>query len=532
MTNNINFGRFGMILGPLLLTIMLFLSPPEGLSKQGWYAAAVTVFMGIWRITEAVPISVTALVPIVLFPLLGVQAIAATTAPYANPLIFLFLGGFIIAIAMEKWDLHRRVALVIVSRVGVAPKSIILGFIVAAAFLSMWVSNTATAIMMLPIALSILALINRGMENAEDSVSNSTKEKTNFELALILSIAYACNIGGMGTLIGTPPNALLAAFMLENYGIEIGFMEWMKVGVPLLVLSVPLLYFVLTWLIYPIRITKIPGGKKLIAKELDHLGVMTNQEKKVGTLFILAALLWMFRPALAPYLPGLSDAGIAIAIGVALFLVPAGKQRKAAEENRDEMDSDDSSSTNDNDVSSAEDELGGNYVGILEWKDAQRLPWGILLLFGGGLSMASAISSTGLAAWIGNGIGSLQNWPTVLLIVIVIALMVFLTEMTSNTASTATFLPILASIAIGLGENPLLFAIPTVFAASCAFMLPVATPPNAIVYGSGLITIPEMSKAGLLLNLLFIALLSFGALTFFGLVFGIEIGVLPEWVNS
>ena len=281
MINNIDLGRFGMILGPLMLIIMLSLSPPEGLSQEGWYAAAVTVFMGIWWITEAVPISVTALLPIVLFPVLGVQAIAATTAPYANPLIFLFLGGFILAIAMEKWDLHRRVALVIVSRVGVAPKSIILGFIVAAAFLSMWVSNTATAIMMLPIALSILALIDRGMEDADHSVSNSTKEKTNFELALILSIAYACNIGGMGTLIGTPPNALLAAFMLENYGIEIGFLEWMKVGVPLLVVSVPLLYFVLTRWIYTIRITEIPGGKNLITKELEQLGVLTNQEKKV-----------------------------------------------------------------------------------------------------------------------------------------------------------------------------------------------------------------------------------------------------------
>ena len=526
MINNIDLGRFGMILGPLVLIIMLFLSPPEGLSQEGWYAAAVTVFMGIWWITEAVPISVTALVPIVLFPLLGVQAIAATTAPYANPLIFLFLGGFILAIAMEKWDLHRRVALVIVSRVGVAPKSIILGFIVAAAFLSMWVSNTATAIMMLPIALSILALIDRGAENSESSDLKSTKEKTNFELALILSIAYACNIGGMGTLIGTPPNALLAAFMLENYGIEIGFLEWMKVGVPLLLVSIPLLYFVLTRWIYPIRITEIPGGKGLIARELDQLGKMTNQEKKVGILFVSAALLWMFRPALVPYLPGLSDAGIAIAIGVALFLVPAGKQRKDVDQNSEDIDSGSPADSSAND-----DEQGGNYQGILEWKDAQRLPWGILLLFGGGLSMASAISSTGLAAWIGSGIGGLQNWPIVLLVVIVIALMVFLTEMTSNTASTATFLPILASIAIGLGENPLLFAIPTVLAASCAFMLPVATPPNAIVYGSGRITIPEMSRAGLLLNLLFIALLSLGALTFFGFVFGVEIGVLPEWAN-
>ena len=511
MINNIDIGRIGILLGPLVLISMLLLPAPEGLSEAGWNTAAVTVFMAIWWITEAVPISVTALLPIVLFPLLGVQSIAASTGPYANPLIFLFLGGFILAIAMEKWELHKRIALVIVSKVGVAPKAIIFGFIVAAAFLSMWVSNTATAIMMLPIALSILALMDKGMQEHGHEPSDSG-QKTNFEIALILSIAYACNIGGMGTLIGTPPNALLAAFMLENYGVEIGFFQWMKVGVPLLVVSIPLLFYMLTRVIYPIKIKEIPGGEKLIANELHQLGSMNTQEIKVGILFVSAALLWIFRPLLSDILPGLSDAGIAIGISIALFLVPAGRVKER-------------------DATLSEELQGGNFEGLLEWKDANRLPWGILLLFGGGLSMASAISSTGLASWIGNGIGGLQNWPVLLLVVIVIALMVFLTEMTSNTASTATFLPILASIAIGLGENPLLFAIPTVLAASCAFMLPVATPPNAIVYGSGRISIPEMSRAGLYLNFLFIFLLSIGAMTVFGTIFGIEWGVLPEWAS-
>ena len=511
MINTLPIGRVGMITGPLVLLIMLLVPVPEGLNEPAWHTAAVTVLMAIWWITEAVPISVTALLPIVLFPLLGVQGIAASTTPYANPLIFLFLGGFILAIAMEKWELHKRIALVIVSKVGVAPKAIIFGFIIAAAFLSMWVSNTATAIMMLPIAVSILALMDRGMKEHGDDLTSSG-QKTNFEIALILSIAYACNIGGMGTLIGTPPNALLAAFMLENYGVEIGFFQWMKVGVPLLLVSLPLLYFMLTRVIYPIKIQEIPGGKSLIANELKQLGPMTQQEIKVGILFVSAALLWIFRPVLTGILPGLSDAGIAVGISIALFLVPAGR--------RDEIDQ-----------TLSEELQGGSFEGLLEWKDANRLPWGILLLFGGGLSMASAISSTGLASWIGNGIGGLQNWPILLLLVIVVALMVFLTEMTSNTASTATFLPILASIAIGLGENPLLFAVPTVLAASCAFMLPVATPPNAIVYGSGRITIPEMSRAGLLLNLLFIALISVGAMTIFGSIFGIEWGVLPEWAS-
>lgn len=479
--------RFGLVAGLLVFVVILLLPAPEGLSDAAWKTAAVTLLMGIWWISEAIPISVTALLPIVLFPVLGITSISESTSPYANPLIFLFMGGFILAIAMQKWHLHKRVAIGIISLVGVNPSSIIIGFIIASAFLSMWVSNTATAIMMLPIAISILDLLDK----------KKGGEKINFEIVLILSIAYACNIGGMGTLIGTPPNALLAAFLNENYGIEISFLQWMMVGVPSMLISLPIMYFILSKVVYPVKIETLPGGKEIIEAQVKELTKMSSQEKKVAAVFLVAALSWIFRPILVNILPGLSDAGIAIAASVALFLIPSKK--------------------------------GG---GLLVWSDTVKLPWGVLVLFGGGLSMAAAISNTGLATWIGSGIGSLNTWPIVLIIFIVVGLMVFLTEMTSNTASTAAFLPILASVAIGLGENPLLLAIPAVFGASCAFMLPVATPPNAIVYGSGKITIPEMSKAGLWLNLVFIVMLSIASLTLFSWIFGIELGEIPAWANK
>lgn len=478
---------FGLVVGLLVFVVILLSPAPEGLSDAAWKTAAVTLLMGIWWISEAIPISATALLPIVLFPVLGITSISESTSPYANPLIFLFMGGFILAIAMQKWQLHKRVAIGIVSLVGVNPSSIIIGFIIASAFLSMWVSNTATAIMMLPIAISILDLLNK----------KKGGEKINFEIVLILSIAYACNIGGMGTLIGTPPNALLAAFLNENYGIEISFLQWMMVGVPSMLISLPIVYFILSKVVYPVKIETLPGGKEIIEAQVKELTKMSSQEKKVATVFVVAAFSWIFRPILVNILPGLSDAGIAIAASVALFLIPSKK--------------------------------GG---GLLVWSDTVKLPWGVLVLFGGGLSMAAAISSTGLATWIGSGIGGLNTWPIVLIIFIVVGLMVFLTEMTSNTASTAAFLPILASVAIGLGENPLLLAIPAVFGASCAFMLPVATPPNAIVYGSGKITIPEMSRAGLWLNLVFIVMLSIASLTLFSWIFGIELGEIPAWANG
>lgn len=483
--------RIGLFLGIIIFILMLLLPAPGTLGTAGWHAAAVALLMGTWWITEAIPIAATALIPLVLFPILGVNSIDDAARPYANPLIFLFMGGFMIAIAMQTWNLHRRIALNIIKFIGVKPSSVIIGFIIASGFLSMWVSNTATAMMMLPIGLSIIELLEN-RKSQQDSL-----EKLNFEIVLVLSIAYASNIGGMGTLIGTPPNALLAGFMHENYQVEIGFAEWMEVGLPLVIVALPLMYLLLTKLIYPIKITELPGGKEIIDREMSELGEFSKPEKIVAIVFFLTALFWIGRPLLSKVIPGLSDAGIAMAAALLLFLIPV-------------------------------DFNSGRFV--LSWADVKKLPWGVLILFGGGLSLASAISDSGLAKWIGSGVAGLSDWPILVMILIVVTLIVFLTEMTSNTATTAAFLPIMASAAIGIGQNPLLFIVPAALSASCAFMLPVATPPNAIVYGSGRVTIPEMSKAGLWLNMTFIILITLAAYTLISYSFGIQIGQVPGWV--
>jgi len=482
--------RTGLFSGVVLFWVMCLLPAPEDLSQEGWYTAAVALLMAVWWITEALPIPVTALLPIVLLPVLDVTSITEATTPYANPLIFLFMGGFVIALAMEKSDLHRRIALNIVDFIGVQPTSIIIGFIVSSAFLSMWVSNTATALMMLPIALSVLTLVDGKKESSG---------KLNFEIVLVLSLAYACNIGGIGTLIGTPPNALLAGFMSENYGFEIGFARWLMVGIPIMLVGLFSLYFLLVKVIYPVQMKELPGGRELIDHQLKNLGTISSAEKKVTAVFTITALLWIFRPLINDFIPGLSDAGIAIGAAVSLFIIP---------------------------VNFKEGEF------ILVWTDTKKLPWGVLILFGGGLSLASAIGSTGLAEWIGGGVSVFEEWPVFLLMGLAVLLIIFLTEITSNTATAAAFLPILASVAIGLGENPLLLAVPAAMGASCAFMLPVATPPNAIVYGSGKISIPEMSKAGLWLNIVFIVILTAGVYYLIIFVFGVQTGVLPEWVGS
>ena len=484
--------RVGLLLGPAVFILMLLLPPPEGMPPEAWATAAVGSLMAIWWVSEALPIPATALLPIPLFPLLGIGTIAQATAPFANPLIYLFMGGFLIAIAMQRWNLHRRIALGIIRRVGTRPSAIILGFMIASAFLSMWVSNTATALMMLPIAMSVINL-NR-VDGGQAAAASG--EVARFGIILVLSIAYACNIGGLGTLIGTPPNALLAAFVLENYGIAIGFAQWMALGVPLVIVGIAVAYFVLTRLSFPLHLRELPGGHDLIQRERDKLGPISREERSVAAVFALTAMLWICRPLLEEHVPGLSDAGIAVAAGLALFLIPA--------------------------------DLGKGKF-LLSWEDARRLPWGILVLFGGGLSLASAVTRTGFDDYIGLLVAGLDGMPTLWLLLLCVAIILLLTEMTSNTATAAAFLPILAAAAIGVGENPLLFAIPAALAASCAFMLPVATPPNAIVYGSKLLTIPMMVRAGGWLNVAFIGLIMLAAYSLMLVAFGIEPGRLPAW---
>jgi solute carrier family 13 (sodium-dependent dicarboxylate transporter), member 2/3/5 len=474
--------RTGLLLGPVVLLALLALPAPAGMEPAAWRTAAVGLLMAIWWISEALPIPATALLPLALFPVLGVGSVDAAAAPYANPVIFLFLGGFLIAQAMQRWELHRRIALLVIRAVGTSPVRLIGGFMLSAAFLSMWVSNTATAVMMLPIGLSVVGLVvdrpGPGVRDAGDS---------NFAVALMLGIAYACSIGGLATLIGTPPNALLAGFMAETYGVRIGFGEWMLLGVPIAAVALPLTWLVLTRWVYPVRLREIPGGAGEIDRQLRRMGRLSRGERLVGSVFVLTAAAWITRPLLEARLPGLSDAGIAVAAAVVLFLLPVSLRH-------------------------------GEFA--LNWEWAKRIPWDVLILFGGGLSLAGAITRTGLAGWIGDALSAVAVLPLLLILVVVCAVMVFLTELTSNTATAAAFLPVLASLAVGIGEDPLLLAVPAALAASCAFMLPVATPPNAIVYGSSFVTIPQMARAGVVLNLIFIVLLSAAGYFLVLLVFG------------
>ena len=473
--------NIGLALGVTSFVLMLLLPPPDGLELVPWRVAAVAVLMAVFWLSEAIPISATALLPLPLFTMLGVAPIDDVAAPYANPLIFLFLGGFLIALAIERWNLHRRIALTVLSGVGAREDLQIGGFMIATAGLSMWVSNTATAVMMLPVALSVVP---------RDVNGDVEPEKREFAAALLLSVAYGASIGGIATLIGTPPNALLAGFMLENYEVEIGFGQWMLLGLP-----VSMVMLVLTWLMLTRRLFKVgrhevAGARTAIWQALHDMGPASRAEKRVAIVFGMTALLWISRPLLSRWFPGLelSDTTIALAGALSLFVIPNGFKR-------------------------------GEF--LLTWEQAERLPWGVLLLFGGGLSLAAAVSDSGLASWIGGELVGLQGWPVIVLVLTVTVLIIFLTELTSNLATSATFLPVVAALAVSLERDPLLLAIPAVLAASCAFMLPVATPPNAIVFGSGQITIPQMAKAGIWLNLIGIVVVVSLVYLLMGVVFGV-----------
>ncbi|NOY59433.1 MAG: DASS family sodium-coupled anion symporter [Calditrichaeota bacterium] len=485
--------KTSLVAGFILFVIMLSLPAPKGLSPAGWKTAAIGILMAIYWITEAIPIPATSLIPMVFLPIFNIGSIKESTAPYANPLIFLFMGGFIIALGMQRWKLHLRIALSIIRFVGMRPKALIAGFMISTAFLSMWVSNTATTLMMLPIGLSIIELAQSA------NVKENDQDFASFKTALMLSIAFAASIGGLGTLIGTPPNALLAGFMEENYNIHILFGQWMMIGVPIVVLGLPLAYLTLTRIVFPIHIEKLPGGEEYIHSELEKLGPITKAEKWVAIVFILVAFSWMLRPLIVKLLPGVSDTGIAVAGALVMFAIPVDWK---------------------------------NGVFLMTWKEAERLPWGVLILFGGGLSLASAITRTGLSVWIGTRLALFSHLPVIVVVVILATVIILLTELTSNTATTAAFLPVVASVAVSSGQNPLLLVIPATIAASCAFMLPVATPPNAIVYGSGSVTISQMLRAGIVLDALFLVLvvgLTFGLGLF---VFHIHIGLVPAWVPT
>lgn len=449
--------RIGLWLGPAWMLLTLLIPAPSGMPSAAWSCAGMTLFMATWWATEAVPIPVTSLLPLVLVPALGIGSLGAASAEYANPIVFLFLGGFLLAIAMQRWNLHRRIAIRVLLLVGQEPRRQVAGFMIATGFISMWVSNTATAVMMLPIGISVIDRL---------AGTQDEKEVARYATALLLAIAYAANIGGVATLIGTPPNALLAGYLSDRHGIDISFAEWMFVGLPI---SVVLMLLAWWWLTRgDFRIDTSMCCEKILREALQKLGPMSHAERRVGIVFLLTAMAWIMRPLLNEAgLVWLSDTVIAMLAGIALFLLPSG---------------------------------AAPGLRLIDWDSAKKLPWDVLILFGGGLAMASMTESSGLATWIGAQLAVFGWLPSILLIGMVVLVMNFLTEVTSNTAVAATFLPLLGALALSIGISPLLLTVPAAIGASCAFMLPVATPPNAIVFATGHLKIESMIRAGLFLN--------------------------------
>ncbi len=470
--------RVGLALGPVAAVATYLLVPlgDDGLTEGGRATAAIAVFMAVWWVAETLPLAVTSLLPIALLPLTGALELSETTSAYGNPLVFLFLGGFVLALAMQRWGLHRRIALRTIGIVGTRPTRMVGGFMLASAGLSMWVSNTATTVMMLPIGVSVLGLVG-GRLGGGDAAPTSAEDiasspAPNLGLGLMLGIAYAASIGSLATLIGTPPNIFLAGYLEQNHGIDLGFGRWMLFGLPLSLVFLVLAWLLLTRVLYPPGMEEIPGGRALIERELAELGPMSTGERNVLVVFVLMASAWILRSPLQDLLAGtpaaaIDDPIIAIAGAVALFALPVDWRHG---------------------------------VFTMDWPTTRELPWGVLLLFGGGLALAAAVSANGVDLFVGERLARLSEVPIPVLILVVTAAVILLTELTSNTATTAALIPVVAGTAIVLDLDTLALTIPAALAASGAFALPVATPPNAIVFGSGYVTIPQMVRAGVLLN--------------------------------
>lgn len=494
--------RIGLFLGPLLFVLMLVVPTPAGMEPAAQKMAAVALLMATWWMCESIPIPATSLLPIALFPLMGIMHTKKATAPYASHLIFLFMGGFIIALAMQRWNLHRRIAMNIVKTVGFSPGRLIFGFMAATAALSAFVSNTATTVMMMPIGLAIIHhVVEEGRKEGLDRDIDFSPENFAFGLNLMLGIAYAASIGGIATLIGTPPNTVLAGYVQKTYGYEITFANWLKIGVPLVIVLLPLCWLWLTRIANPMKLQKVPGGRSLINDELRRMGSMNAGERWTALVFVLTALAWIFRQQIGFLFPDpklVTDAAIAMTGALVLFLIPINLKKN---------------------------------LFVMDWHWAAKMPWGVLILFGGGLAMADGFKATRLADWIGGQVSLLEHAPILVLVIAVATLIIFLTELTSNTATAAMVMPILSAVAIGLGQNPLLLVIPAAIAASCAFMLPVATPPNAIVFGSGYVTIPQMVKSGFGLNILGIVVSVVVTYMLVIPVFDVVINEVPVWAS-
>ena len=466
--------RIGLLLGPLAALFIGLTFAPEGLPREGVIVAAIGTWMAIWWATEAIPVAVTAFLPLVALPLLDVMSTRDIAAPYANPIIYLFFGGFVVALAIERCGLHRRIALAVFALAEADARALVGGFMMAAAFVSMWISNTSTTLMLLPIAMSVVTVIYETMPTLDE------RQRTNFGVSLLLGLAYGATLGGLATLVGTPPNAFMVGFMSDNYDVQIDFARWMLVGLPVSLIMLPIAWLVLTRMVFPINFKASDEAVRHILSMRAGLGKMSKAEVRTALLFGFLVVGWLSRGWLndIPYLGEVSDTGVAMAAAVAAFLIPSGNKGQA----------------------------------LMTWDAVTKLPWGVLVLFGGGLALATAVSASGLALWLGQQLVAVGGLNAILLIVAATALVIFITELTSNLATTATFLPVIAAIGVETGQDPLVYVIPVTLAASCAFMLPVATPPNAVVFSSGMVAIPHMVRVGLILNIVAVAVLSAVAL--------------------
>ena len=472
-----------LILGPFLFLLILLTGPYEGMSTQALAVLACTVWIAIWWITEVIPIAATSLLPIIIFPLTGALTIAETTQSYGHKFIFLYVGGFMIAVAIEKWNLHKRIALNVIKLIGTGLSRMVLGFMVATAFLSMWISNTATSVMMLPIGMAIVVQF-------KDIVDKKTL--SGFSKALMMGIAYGASIGGISTLIGTPPNLVFAGVLEEYYQFEVEFSSWFALVFPISFVLLFLCWYYLTNFAFSISSKKFDGGIDEIERQLKSLGKLKREERNVLLVFAATGFCWITRSFLInPFLPYVDDTIIGITGALALFLIPAKKGK------------------------------------LLDWERAVKIPWGIVLLFGGGLAIAEGFKESGLALWIGNQMSGLEGMSLIFILFIVVALVNFLTEITSNLATTSMLLPVLAPIALTLDIHPFLLMIGATIAASCAFMLPVATPPNAVVFGSGYLKMGDMVRKGFVLNVISIILISLYLYIVLPLAWGIELNEFP-----
>ncbi|KKE79278.1 SLC13 family permease [Oceanobacillus caeni] len=484
--------KVGLILGPLLFLLTLLFFHPEGLSPEARSVLAVTLWVATWWITEPIPIPVSSLIPIILLPMTGALDGNTVVSSYGNDIIFLFLGGFFIATAMEKWNLHKRMALSIISIIGTSPQRIVLGFMVSTAFLSMWVSNTAATMMLIPMGLAIVQQASSSLKEGKYA-----SDIPKFEKSVIFGIGYAATIGGLGTLIGTPPLSILAGTVSQMFDTEISFAGWMAVGVPIVILLIPLLWLYLTKVVYKINFRELPGGKEQIYKERKSLGKISYEEKAVAFVFAFAAFMWITRTFIwenIVEIPGISDGIIAMMATVLLFLIPAKREEGSK---------------------------------IMEWKDSKDIPWGILILFGGGLAIAAGFTSTGLSEWIGHQLAGLEGMNILLVIFISTLVILLLTEITSNTATATMIIPVVASLGLALNIHPYALMVPCAMAANCSFMLPVGTPPNAIMYGTGKLKITEMVKNGFWLNNFTLVLIVLVVYFYLPLVWGIDLFEIP-----